>query len=184
MRYYIAFLKGDQAGMQQIAAQATEKSGAQDWMSHAQSSVLAFFGRLRQADVMSRLAIELTRGAKQNERAAMYEAAAAVREAFFGNMPEARRRATAAKALSNGRDVEWGVALAFALSGDFTRSQALASDLEKRFPNDTFVTRTYVPMLRALFALNQRDAQKAIDLLQTTAAIRSRDPGKLVGFLR
>lgn len=182
MRYYIAFLKGDQPGMQQIAAQATDKSGIQDWMSHAQSSVLASFGRLRQADVMSRLAIELTRGAKQNERAAMYEAAAAVREAFFGNTPEARRRAAAATALSNGRDVEWGAALALALTGDFTRSEAITGDLEKRFPDDTFVTRTYVPMLRALFALHQRDAQKAMDLLQTAAPFDLAIPGSWSGF--
>ena len=146
MRYCVAFLKGDEAGMQRIAAEATDP-GAQHWMSHAQSSVSAYFGRLRQAGGMSRLAIDLARQANQNERPAMYEAAAAVREAFFGNVPEARRRAAAAKALSNGRDVEWGVALAFALSGDFTRSQALAGDLEKRFPGDTHVRWTYLPAI-------------------------------------
>ncbi len=182
MRYYIAFLNGDQAGMQRTAAEATDKSGAQDWMSHAQSSVSAYFGRLRQAGGMSRLAIEFARQGNRKERAAMYEAAAAVREAFFGNVPEARRRAAAAKQLSNGRDVEWGVALALALSGDFTRSQALATDLERRFPEDTYVTRTYVPMLRALFALKQRDAQNAMDLLQTAAPFDLSIPGSWSGF--
>ena len=182
MRYYIAFVQGDQVGMQGIAAQATEKTGAQDWMPHAQSTVSGYSGRLRQARDMSRLAIEYAREAKQNERAAMYEAAAGVREAFFGNVPEARRRAAAATRLSDGRDVEWGVALAFALSGDFTRSQTLASDLEKRFPDDTFVTRTYVPMLRALFALNQGDTQKAIHLLETAAPFDLAIPGSWSGF--
>ncbi len=182
MRYYIAFLKGDQAGMQLIASQATEKSGAQDWISHAQSSVSAYFGRLQQAGDMSRLAVELARQGNQNERAAMYEAAAAVREAFFGNVAEARKGAAAAKELSTGRDVEWGVALAFALSGDFTRSQALASDLEKRFPADMYITRIYVPILRALFALHQRDAQKAMDLLQTAAPFDLAIPGSWSGF--
>jgi eukaryotic-like serine/threonine-protein kinase len=182
MRYYIAFLKGDQVGMQRIAAQATDKSGSQDWLSHAQSSVLAYFGRLRQAGDMSRVAIEFAREAKQNERAGMYQSAMAVRQAFFGDIQGARRRAAAAQELSNGRDVEWGVALAFALSGDFTRSQALASDLEKRFPEDTYVTRTYVPALRALFALNQRDPQKAIDLLLTATPFDFAIPGSWSGF--
>jgi tetratricopeptide (TPR) repeat protein len=168
--------------MQQIAAQATEKTGAQDWMSHAQSSVSGYFGHLRQASDRSRFAIELARQSNQNERAAMYEAAAGVREAFFGNVPEARRRATAATDLSNGRDVEWGVALAFALSGDFVRSQALSSDLEKRFPQDTYITRMYGPLLRSLLALNQQEAQKAIDLLRTAAPFDLSCPGSWSGF--
>ncbi len=182
MRYYIAFLKGDHRGMQDIAALATEKTGAQDWMSHAQSSVLAYLGHLRQAGDMSRYAIELARQAHQNERAAMYEAAAAVREGFFGNAREARRRASTAKDLSNGRDVEWGVALAFGLSGDFARSQALASDLEKRFPQDTYITRMYVPILRAIPVLNREDAQKTIDLLRPTAPLDFACPGSWSGF--
>src|SRR5689334_3783752 len=74
MRYYIAFLKSDYRGMQDIAALGTEKTGAQDWISHAQSSVLAYSGRLRKAGEMSRFAIELARQAHQTERAAMYEA--------------------------------------------------------------------------------------------------------------
>ena len=59
----------------------------------------------------------------------------------------------AALELSNGRDVEYAAGLALALSGDSSRSQSLADDLEKRFPEDTFVTFTYVPVLRALSAL-------------------------------
>ena len=59
----------------------------------------------------------------------------------------------AALALSNGRDVEYAAALALALSGDASRSQTLADDLETRFPEDTFAKFTYVPVLRALSAL-------------------------------
>ena len=61
----------------------------------------------------------------------------------------------AALALSNGRDVEYTSALALALSGDSSRSQPLADDLEKRFPEDTFAKFTYVPVLRGLSALGR-----------------------------
>ncbi len=44
-------------------------------------------------------------------------------------------------------------ALPWRSSGDSSRSEALAGDLEKRFPEDTFVKFTYVPVLRALAAL-------------------------------
>ena len=51
--------------------------------------------------------------------------------------------------------MEYGAAFALALSGDWPRSQALAKDLEKQFPEDTMVRFSYVPALRALFVLNQ-----------------------------
>ena len=55
-----------------------------------------------------------------------------------GNAAEAKKNAMAALELSNGRDVEYAAGLALALSGDSSRSQPLADDLEKRFPEDTF----------------------------------------------
>ena len=67
---------------------------------------------------MSRRAVDLAQQAAQRERAALYEAGAALREAFFGNASEARRSAMAALELSKGRDVEYGAAFALALSGD------------------------------------------------------------------
>ena len=66
----------------------------------------------------------------------------------------------AALELSKGRDVEYAAALALALSGDSSRSEALAGDLEKRFPEDTFVKFTYVPVLRALAALGRGQARE------------------------
>jgi hypothetical protein len=67
-----------------------------------------------------------------------------------GNADEGKRAATAALELSNGRDVRYAAGLALALSRDFSRSQALADDLEKRWPEDTFVKFTYVPVLGGL----------------------------------
>jgi eukaryotic-like serine/threonine-protein kinase len=182
MRYYIAFLKNDTEEMQRVAAQGTQTSGAEDWISHGQSFVLAYSGHLQQARKMSRRAVDLAVLASNRERAAMHEAAAAVREAFFGNAAEARRGAIAARKLSAGRDVEWGAALAFALSGDLSRSQSLTDDLEKRFPEDTYVRFTYLPMLRAISALKHGEPSKAIELLQIAAPFDLAVPGSWSGF--
>jgi tetratricopeptide (TPR) repeat protein len=75
----------------------------------------------------------------------------------------------AALKLSKGRDVEYGAAFALALAGDFPRSQALTQDLENHFPEDTSVQFSYLPALRALFALNRHEPQKALELLQVAA---------------
>jgi tetratricopeptide (TPR) repeat protein len=74
----------------------------------------------------------------------------------------------AALELSKGRDVQYAASLALAFSGDFTRSQQLADDLEKRFPADTFSRFTYVPVLRAFAALERGKPADSLEQLQTT----------------
>jgi eukaryotic-like serine/threonine-protein kinase len=115
---------------------------------------------------MSRRAVDQAGQAAQRERAGLWEAGAAVREAFFGNASEARKRAMAALELSKDREVEYGAAFALARSGDFSRAQALANDLERQFPEDTSIRFSYLPALHARLALNHGDVSKAIELLQ------------------
>ena len=74
----------------------------------------------------------------------------------------------AALDLSNGRDVEYAAALALGLSGGSSRSEALADDLEKRFPEDTFAKFTYVPVLRAVSALERGKPTDSVERLQIT----------------
>jgi tetratricopeptide (TPR) repeat protein len=97
--------------------------------------------------------------------AASYQAARAVWEAVCGNAAEGKKNAMAALALSNGRDVEYAAGLALGLSGDASRSQPLADDLEKRFPEDTFAKFTYVPVLRALSALERGRPTDSVERL-------------------
>ncbi len=165
--YEIAFLKGDEAGMERESAQAHGKPGLEDSMSNSEGLVLAYSGHLEEARKMSRRATDLAREAEQRETAALYETDAAMRESLFGNASTARPRAMAALGLSRSRNVEYKVALVLALSGDSSRSETFTNDLSKRFPEDTTVRFTYTPTLRALLALNHSQPSKAIELLQT-----------------
>jgi len=169
LQFYLAFLKGDKAGMDRAAALAKGKPGAEDWVSHSESLVLARSGQAELARKMSRRAVDLAEHAGQHETAATYQAGEAVWEAFFGNAIAAKRSAAEALKLSKGRDVSYGAAFALALAGDVSASQALASNLEKRFPEDTSVQVNYLPALRGLFALSQHEPRKAIEVLQAAA---------------
>jgi eukaryotic-like serine/threonine-protein kinase len=182
LRYYIAFLKGDQAGMGRAVALAQGKPGVEDWVLDEEAFAVAYYGHLQEARKKSQRAIEMAQQIDHAEKAASYYAGAAVREAFFGNAPEAKQSATAALKLSRNRDVEYGAAFALALAGDPARSQTLADDLEKRFPEDTEVKLTYVPTLRALLALNNGEAQKAIERVQAALLYESGIPGSWFGF--
>ena len=153
--------------MEREAALTREKPGVDDWMSNSEGFVLAYSGHLEAARKMSRQAADLARKAERRETEGLYEADAAVREALFGNISTARQRAGDALELSKSRDVEYGAALALALLGDSSRSQALTEDLSRRFPEDTRVQFTYAPTLRALLALNHSQPSNAVELLQT-----------------
>ncbi len=103
--------------------------------------------------LVNRPSVELARQAAQPESAALYETGAVVREAFFRNACEAKQRALAALELSSDREVEYGAAFALALTGDSSRAQNHADELEKRFGENTSVRSSYLPEIPALRAL-------------------------------
>jgi serine/threonine protein kinase/Tfp pilus assembly protein PilF len=180
--YVVAFYKSDRAGMERAAAVAKDSTEAADWMTNIEGSVLAYSGHLQQARTKTRQAMNLSQQAHQQEKAAMFEAGSAIREGLFGNSREARQRAKASLELSKSRDVEYGAAFALAVSGDDAGSQTLANDLEKRFPEDTCVRFTYLPIHRALLALNRGESSSAIEQLQVAAPYDLAIPCSWFGF--
>jgi tetratricopeptide (TPR) repeat protein len=169
MEYEIAFLRGDQAGMEREIARAQAASKLSSEFLVHEAFAMAYSGRLQQAREMSQRALDIAQQSGQRERAAGFESAAAVREAFFANADAAGHEASAALADSKDREAEYGAAFALALAGDSARAQVVTDDLEKRFPQDTCVRFDYVPELRALLALNRNDPAKAIEQLQVAA---------------
>ncbi len=165
-RYLIAFLQGDRAGMAQEAALAEGKAEAEDWIVYNEASVLAYNGRLREALTKARHAEEMAKQGSHPERAALFEIGSALWQAFYGEGYAARKDANAAMQLSRDREVLYGAALALALSGDSFRARNITDDLDRRFPEDTSVRSSYVPVLRSSLAMNQGQALKALELLQ------------------
>jgi DNA-binding winged helix-turn-helix (wHTH) protein/tetratricopeptide (TPR) repeat protein len=182
-QYQIAFLKGDHADMERVVAAGKGTSGEEALASEVDSFGVAYYGHLQEARKKSRRAVELAQQSSQRGKAALYEAGAAVREAVFGNAPAARRSAAAVLELSNGRDGEYGAALAWAVSGDSAEAQKLADDLEKRFPESTALRFGYLPTLRAQVALNHGETTKAIETLQTAVPYElGQPPCSFFGF--
>lgn len=166
LRYNIAVLKGDREQMDRAAGLAREKRVAEHWMAHEQALALARSGRLQAARRSSNRAVEIALQERKSEAAAGYASARAVWEAVCGNAAEGKASAMVAFELSKGRDVEYATGLALALSGGPSRSEALAEDLVKRFPEDTFVKFTYAPVLRALAALGRGMPVDSVERLE------------------
>jgi hypothetical protein len=159
--------------MARTVAWAASKRGIEDVMLGTEADTAAYSGRLGKARELSRQAVASALQAQQKETAARYEAAAALREALFGNATEARQRAASALRLSTSRDLQYAVSLALAFIGESSRDQAqaekLADDLAAHFPEDTVVQFNCLPTLHAQLAISRNDASKAIDVLQTAA---------------
>jgi len=169
VRYFIAFLRGDAEGMRQQAAIARASRSTEDLISHLEALRLAGSARLQDARRTAAIAAALAKQSGRHERAALFEAATAVWEALYGNPAAARQKVTTALALGRGGEVDYAAAFALAVSGDVSRSRALADDLARDYPEDTSVQFMYLPTLRALFALDARDAAAAIQSLQTAS---------------
>jgi hypothetical protein len=170
LRYYLAFLRGDQAEMDRVISQSKTGPGADGMFEHVRALIAAQAGRLKDADRFSRNAVDLARRAGEKETAATFIAAQAVWNGLYGNAAEDRRSAGAALSMAGGRDLNYAAAFALALANEFPRSQALAAGLDKAYPEDTQVQSAYLPALRGLAAIGGKDPLKAIDLLQANSA--------------
>ncbi len=163
--YQIAFLQNDAAGMAQQVAKTAGLAGFEDQLLNLEGDTAAYAGHLKGARELSRRAMDSAERAGEKEPPATYFVTSGLREAWFGNPDEARRRVSLALRRSTSRDVLYLAALALAYSREDARAQALTEDLGKRFPEDTLVQFNYLPTLRAKLALNQGDASEAIESL-------------------
>jgi tetratricopeptide (TPR) repeat protein len=166
--YQIAFLQKDADGMAEQIAKSAGVPGIEDGMLSLEADTAAYSGRLKDAREFSRRAMDSAARAGEKDPPAMYLATSGLREAWFGNSGEARRRITLALRGSKYRDVVYFAALASAYDGENARAQMLTDDLAKRLPEDTIVQFNYLPAVRARLALNKGDAAGAIERLRAS----------------
>ncbi len=161
----IAFIEGDTAGMQREIEWAKGKPD-EFLLLESVAEVAAFSGRMQKAREAYRQAIENAQRGKFIESAAGITARSAIAEARLGNAPQARDRALEALALDRSRATLAFAGVALSLAGDVTHATAVADELNKRFPTDTFVHSLWVPTIRAQIEISRGNPGKAIELLQ------------------
>ena len=176
-RYFIAFLRDDQAAMEREMTQRKAKLEAQGLFEQQEALTVAYQARLKEAARLSDTAMHLARQAGLRERAAQFEGARAAWSALFGIREEGQRNAAAALSLHRSRDADYGPAFALAVLHQSAQAHKIVADLEKRYPEDTSVQFSYLPALRALEALNQGDAAKALEMTQVATPYDLAVPG-------
>src|ERR1035438_8612736 len=166
-RSALDFLHGDTAKIEHEIALSAGKPGWEDLMLFLHSNTAAFHGHINDARSLSRRAADSALRAELKEPAALWLADAALREAAFGNREQARQFANdSGKIAPSSRDAQLLVGLALARAGDSARAQAIADDLNRRFPVNTVIQSVWLPAIRAQVELTRGNAAKAVDLLQ------------------
>jgi DNA-binding winged helix-turn-helix (wHTH) protein/tetratricopeptide (TPR) repeat protein len=183
-RYLLAFLKGDEVQMAQLASSVMGKRGEEDAMLAAQADTEAWYGRLKNARELIRRAMDSAQHNDAKETAAGYQAAAALYEVDLGDREQGRSDADAAMKLAPNRDVQEMAALALARAGDTAAAEKLADELNKTFPLDTLVQRNWLPVIRAAIALQRKDPNRAVELLQTSSEIELGENRLLPAYVR
>lgn len=183
-RYWLAFLKGDTAGMAQAASASMGKLGKEAVILGAQADTEAWYGRLKNARVLNRRAIDSAVRNSDKEAAALYQIYGALQQAVSGNPKLGRADAAAALNLAPNRDVRKIGALALAWAGDTKTAENLAAGLDRDFPLDTLVQRYWLPAIRAAIAMQRKDPARAVEFLQVTNPIELGEARLIVVYMR
>jgi eukaryotic-like serine/threonine-protein kinase len=140
--YAIAFLSQDSKILGEQRAWFQSQPDAEHFGLALESDTEAYAGHLSRARDLSRRATESAVRADDKENAGIWQDNAALREAAFGNLAEARRDAAAAlKQEPASQSVQLEAALALAMAGDDGAAEALVRDLDGRYPLDSQVQR-------------------------------------------
>jgi DNA-binding winged helix-turn-helix (wHTH) protein/tetratricopeptide (TPR) repeat protein len=169
MMYYLAFLRGNSAQMEEQVLWSAGKPGDEDALLSAQSDTEAFYGRLSKARDFTSRAVGSAIRSDNKETAALWQVSAALRETEFGETAVAKRDVMEALALSPGRNVRVFAALALARIGETARAEKLVQELEKSDSSNTVLSLYRLPAVNAAIGLNRGNSSQALVLLEAAA---------------
>ena len=179
--YALAFLRGDSAGMEHEMAWSAGKPGGEDTMLALQADTEAYAGHVQKARELSRRAVQAAQDAQLTEPAAIWQGIAAMREAAYGNLEEARRGAEKVLEIApNSRDAQILAALLFARAGEVRRAQKMLDDLAAGHVSNTVVQLAWLPTIRAQSELLGQKPARALELLE---GVKPYERGQLIGNL-
>jgi tetratricopeptide (TPR) repeat protein/predicted Ser/Thr protein kinase len=170
--YAMAFLHSDSSVMDEQLRWFAGQPDSENFGLSLASDSEAYAGRLSKARELTKRSVESATRADSKETGAIWHENAALREAAFGNLAEAKQAAAGGLKLApTSQAVNVEAALAYAMAGNTARAESMALELNKRFPLDTQVQSLWLPAIRAQLALNRKNPALGLDSLQAALPI-------------
>ncbi|MGA8500676.1 MAG: protein kinase, partial [Candidatus Sulfotelmatobacter sp.] len=163
--YIIALATGKTTDAERELDWAKGKPGEYHFIS-AQAQLAARAGKLQLSRERSQQTIEMQKNLGIEEAAQGDLGGRAQVEADFGDCGSARQDA-AVLAAKPSRAASALAGFVFATCGDAAKAEAMASDLNKNYPLETYAQKIDLPQMRARQALQRGDGAKAIDELRS-----------------
>ena len=170
--YALGFLGGDTRVMDEQQSWFRNQRDAENIGLSLASDTEAYSGHLRKARELTKQSLESAIRADSKETGAIWLENQALREAAFGNAQDAEAAAAGGLKLApTSQSVEVEAALALAWTGDKARAEALAEELNKRYPLDTQVQELWLTAIRAKGALHRKNPDAAVESLEPASRI-------------
>jgi tetratricopeptide (TPR) repeat protein/predicted Ser/Thr protein kinase len=170
--YALAFLGTESAAMAEQQQWFAGKPDYENYGLTLASDTEAYAGHLAKARELTKRAVDSAIRSDSKENGAIWKENGALRQAAYGNAPEARQSAAEGLKLAHAsQGVGSEAALAFAMAGNTARAESMAQDLGKRFPLDTQMQSLWLPAIQAQVALDKKNPAAALITLQAASPI-------------
>jgi DNA-binding winged helix-turn-helix (wHTH) protein/Tfp pilus assembly protein PilF len=164
VEYRLAFLKGDQPGMDRLLQEAGSVPGGRSLLLFEQANVEAYYGHMEKASVLTRSAADQALRDGDKESAADGLAEEAINEAEAGSISAARALLGEARKIDNDQVITILGAVISAEAGDSKQALAVVGSLDKQFPHGTAIQNYWLPIIRSKVELQRGGAGDAAGL--------------------
>ena len=164
-RYDMAFLRGDQAGMQR-AMDAVKGNTFEPILFLIKGNGECAGGKVKAARQAYVQAGILAQKVGMKELAAALKGIEAACDAEVGDREQAKQKAAEALTISDDQNSRGTAAGALARAGDSIRSQKIADELAQKYPTDTLLNSVWLPGTRAAIQIEANQPAKALALLE------------------
>jgi len=168
VRYELAFIRGDEAGMQR-ALESGKGSSFESIMLLIQGNSQCALGKIQSSRQVYAQGVSLAERSGFKELAGGIRLLDAVCQAEVGNQALAHQIALQSLPTSFDRDTRQFAVNVLARTGDAGRSQKLMDELAKDFPTNTLLNAIWVPLARATNQIRADQPGKAVDTLEAAA---------------
>jgi serine/threonine protein kinase/tetratricopeptide (TPR) repeat protein/class 3 adenylate cyclase len=165
--YVLGFLNADQAQMTAWTSVGASAPGTEDIVLSSQADTEAFYGRVSKSRHLSQSAAESALRNDAKERASVWQAHAALREAELGD-PVAVEHDISAALKSSSETADPVAALALARAGKITKAEVMAKSLTREAPTDTLLNGYWLPSIRGAIDLANGKSAAALNDLEPT----------------
>jgi len=165
LSYLLAVVQKDSATMARELESSIgvgETNAAFGWQAHTS----AFAGHEADAHEQFRRGIQMSLQGNFMEVAAQLTMEDAENHAMLGQCEDTRREVPDGLALSRDNSTLERASRALALCGGGREALSLSSEVARRFPDATLANRVSVPVTAAIVAMERKDPQRALELLE------------------